>query len=167
VVSFREERPHDAQAIHELNRLTFGQDDEAQIVDRLRAEGAVISSLVAVEEGRVVGHILFSRVAIESDAGTARAAARAPMAVRPERQRQGIGSELVRRGLESCRARGYTVVVVVGHPAYYPRFGFSAELARRLSGPACGEAWMALELTPGALDGLSGRVRSAKAFGLD
>jgi len=166
MLSIREETPQDYEAIRQVNRLAFHQEEEGQIVDRLRADGLVVASLVAVEDGGVVGHILFSELLIETDRGLLRAASLAPMAVRPERQRRGIGSALVLRGLEVCRARGYSVGVVVGHPAYYPRFGFSAERARNLRSPFSGEAFMALELTPGALEGVVGTVRYPEAFGL-
>ena len=86
------------------------------------------------------------------------------MAVIPQRQRRGIGSALVRRGLGVCRERGKSIVVVLGHPAYYGRFGFSTELAKNLRGPYSGNAWMALELIPGALKGVKGIVRYPKAF---
>lgn len=166
MLSIREETPQDYEAIREVNRLAFHQEEEGQIVDRLRADGLVIASLVAVEDGGVVGHILFSELPIETDRGVLRAASLAPMAVRPERQRRGIGSALVLRGLEVCRERGYSIVVVVGHPNYYPRFGFSAERARNLRSPFAGEAFMALELTPGALEDVVGTVRYPEAFGL-
>ena len=166
MLSIREETPQDYEAIREVNRLAFHQEEEGQIVDRLRADGLVIASLVAVEDGGVVGHILFSVLPIETDRGVLRAASLAPMAVRPERQRQGIGSALVRRGLALCRARGYSICIVVGHPAYYPRFGFSAERAENLRSPFTGEAFMALELEPGALEGVVGTVCYPEAFGL-
>lgn len=88
------------------------------------------------------------------------------MAVRPERQRRGVGSALVRKGVAVCAALGCPFVLVVGHPEYYPRFGFRADAARNLEGPVAGEAWMALELAPGALQGVSGRMRYPRAFGL-
>ena len=166
MIAIREETPEDFPAIREVNALAFGTAEEAELVDRLRADGDVLVSLVACDGGDVVGHILFSALPIETAGRTVRAAALAPMAVRPERQRQGFGSALVRRGLEACRALGVEAVVVLGHPAYYPRFGFSAETARHLEAPFSGPAFMALELTPGALDGVSGRVRYPPAFGL-
>jgi putative acetyltransferase len=88
------------------------------------------------------------------------------MCVSPKRQHQGIGSALVRRGLELCRERGLGIVIVLGHPAYYPRFGFSSELAKDLHSPYsdAGDAWMALELIPGAIGRLKGTVRYPKAF---
>jgi putative acetyltransferase len=165
-IEIREEAAADHPGIREVNRLAFEGEEEALLIDRLRAEGLVVASLVAVAEDRVVGHILFSRLPIEMPDGAIDAVALAPMAVRPELQRRGIGSLLVRRGLEVARQRGEAIVVVVGHPDYYPRFGFSAELARRLSGPFSGDVFMALELTPGALDGVTGTVRYPEAFGL-
>jgi putative acetyltransferase len=166
MVEIRDETAADLGAIHALNVLAFGGEAEADLVDRLRADGLVVTSLVAVEAGQVVGHALFCRLPIENDRGVIGAAALAPLAVTPERQRRGIGSALVRRGLARCRERGVTAVVVLGHPGYYPRFGFSAELARKLRAPFSGEAFMALELTPGALGDGIGIVRYPAAFDL-
>src|SRR5690606_22745960 len=101
---------------------------------------------------------LFSDLPIITTSGTVPALALAPMAVLPEFQRQGIGSELVRRGLDVCREQGHRIVIVLGHPDFYPRFGFSSDLAQPLLSPFSGEAWMALELVPGALEGVAGRV---------
>jgi putative acetyltransferase len=112
----------------------------------------------------VMGHIFFSRIQIETPNAYVSAVSLAPMAVTPTWQRRGVGSELVRRGLEECRARGERIVSVLGHAEYYPRFGFSADLAIPLDGPHAGPEWMALELAPGALDGVSGKVRYAEAF---
>ncbi len=165
-IEIREETAADPPGIREVNRLAFEGEEEALLVDRLRAQDLVVASLVAVAEGRVVGHILFSRLPIETPEGVVDAVALAPMAVRPDVQRRAIGSRLVRRGLEAARQRGEAIVIVVGHPGYYPRFGFSAELARRLRGPFSGDVFMALELTPGALDGVTGAVQYPEAFGL-
>jgi putative acetyltransferase len=162
----REEIPEDYEAIRNLNRLAFGGNEEAELVDRLRSTGIVLVSLIAVECDEIVGHILFSDLPIETDQGGIDAVSLAPMSVSPKYQRQGIGSGLVRRGLEICRERGKAIVVVLGHPGYYPRFGFSAELAKNLHGPFSGEAWMALELSNGALDNVKGIVRYPEAFGI-
>jgi putative acetyltransferase len=164
-LSVREERPDDLGAVCEINRLAFGRDDEARLVDALRAEGSVIVSLVAEENGRVVGHILFSALPITTEAGTLATAALAPMAVRPDRQSRGIGSALVRRGIEVCRERGLSAIVVVGHPDYYPRFGFSPAAGRLHDPFSAGDAFMVLELVPNAL-AAPGIVRYAPAFGL-
>ncbi len=162
----REEDPADHDAIRNLNRQAFDGDAEATLVDRLRASGAVIVSLVAVENGDIVGHILFSDLLIEANQAVIPAVSLAPMAVAPKSQRRGTGSALMQRGLELCRERGKSIVVVLGHPEYYPRFGFSAELAKPLESPysGLGAAWMALELVPGALDGIRGTVRYPAAF---
>jgi putative acetyltransferase len=166
MITIREETLEDRPAIREVNESAFATPEEAELVDRLRADGLVLASLVACDGGEVVGHILFSALPIETAGRRLRGAALAPMAVRPDRQRQGLGSALVRRGLEACRALGVEAVVVLGHPAFYPRFGFSAETARHLEAPFSGPAFMALELKPGVLDGVSGAVTSPPAFGL-
>ena len=161
----REELPADIQAIRNVNRLAFGGAEEADLVDALRANGQAVVSLVAIEADELIGHILFSRLPIAAETQTIAAAALAPVAVLPQYQRRGVGSALIRRGLEVCRERGRLAVIVVGHPEYYPRFGFSAELARGLRSPFSGPAFMALELVPGALRNIAGTVRYPSAFG--
>jgi putative acetyltransferase len=155
----RPETAADHEAIRHVNRLAFGQDAEARLVDALRDGGYVRASLVAEKDEQVVGHILFSDLPIVTEAGTVAALALAPMAVVPEVQNQGLGSALVRRGLEHCREQGHRIVVVLGHPHFYPRFGFSSKRAAQLESPFSGrEFFMATELVPGALDGVTGRV---------
>src|SRR5262245_10322368 len=162
----RPETSADHEAIRHVNRLAFGQDDEARLVDALRDGGYVRVSLVAERAGQVVGHVLFSDLPILTGDGTVSALALAPMAVLHEFQRQGVGSALVQKGLEVCRKGGHHIVVVLGHPDFYPRFGFSARLAQPLSSPFGGrEAWMALELVPGALGSVAGWVRYPPPFG--
>lgn len=161
----RPESTADHEAIRHVNRLAFGQDDEARIVDALRDGGYVRVSLVAEMEGKVVGHILFSDLPIITGAGTVPALALAPMAVLPAFQAQGIGSALVQKGLEVCRQQGHRIVVVLGHSHFYQRFGFSPKLAAQLESPFSGsDAFMALELVPGALDGVAGRVQYPPPF---
>jgi putative acetyltransferase len=165
--TIRRETEADREAVRRVHRLAFGQDDEANLVDALRAGGYARVSLVAETDGQVVGHILFSDLPILTDAGTVPAVSLAPMAVLPEHQRRGVGSALVRRGMEVCRDHGHRVCVVVGHPAYYPRYGFSAKLAEPLASPFdAGEAWMAAELAAGALDGVAGWVGYPPPFGI-
>lgn len=164
--AIRPEIPEDRHAIWKVNRAAFETADEANLVDALRDGGYIKVSLVADVGGKIVGHILFSRLAIMTDVGTVEALSLAPMAVLPDHQRQGVGSELVEAGLEACRAKGHKIVVVLGHAEFYCRFGFSAELARPLESPfGGGEAWMATELVPGALHSVSGKVQYSPPFG--
>ena len=153
-------------AVHSVNEAAFGRPDEADLVDSLRSEGVILASVVAELEKRIVGHILFSRMSIETDGGSIPAAALAPMSVLPEHQRQGVGGRLIRHGLDLLRQRGERIVIVLGHPHYYPRFGFSSGKARSLESPFPPDAFMAMELSPGALDGIRGKVRYPAAFGL-
>jgi putative acetyltransferase len=162
----RSEGPRDLPVIRSINENGFGRPDEAELVERLRTEGVVLISLVAEVERRALGHILFSRMWIDTTAGAVPAVALAPMAVLPEYQRRGVGQLLVRRGLDRLHSLGEQIVIVLGHPGYYPRFGFSVEKARGLKSPFPPEAFMALELVPGALTGVQGKVRYAAAFGL-
>lgn len=160
----RAELAEDSALIREVNRLAFGRDSEAELVDALRDSPSWIPelSLVALLDGEVAGHILFTRITIE----TAPALALAPMAVRPELQRRGIGSELVRRGLAECARLGHRIVVVAGHPAFYPRFGFTPAKPMGLEAPfpVQDAAFLVAELSPGALAGVQGMVRYPRAF---
>src|SRR5262249_57294881 len=120
----------------------------------VRDGGYARVALLAEHEGQAVGHVLFSDLSIVGATGTVPALALAPLAVVPEHQKRGIGSALLRRGLEACRAQGHRVILVVGHPDYYPRFGFSADLAARLQSPyGRRPSVTALGLRPGALAG--------------
>jgi putative acetyltransferase len=165
-VAIRAEAPDDLDTVRHVNQLAFGQEDESGLVDTLRDGGYCRASLVAEVEGRVVGYILFSDLPILTTTGTVPALALAPMAVLPDFQHLGVGSELVRRGLDVCREQGHKIVVVLGHPAFYPRFGFSPAPAARLTSPFSGkESFMALALVPGALDDVAGRVEYPPPFG--
>ena len=164
----RPEHPDDHASIEEVNRLAFGQDDEARLVAKLRlADGFDPAlSLVAVRDGKVVGHILFSPIRIDTDRGDVPALALAPMAVLPDLQRRGIGSDLVRVGLEACRRAGHVIVVVLGHAEYYPRFGFTpaSGFGIRPPFPVPDEAFMASALAPDGLEGVGGVVRYPPPF---
>jgi putative acetyltransferase len=164
-VEIREETESDCEAVRQVNRQAFGGEAESELVDDLRRDGLVVASLVAIDTGLPVGHILFSELSVVSD-DVIPSVALAPMAVVPVHQRQGVGATLVRRGLELCRDRGKDLVVVVGHPDYYPRFGFSADLAKSLRSEysSAGDAFMALELRPGVLNGRTADVRYPDAF---
>jgi putative acetyltransferase len=164
-LNIRPETSADHGAIRHVNRLAFGQDAEARLVDALRDGGYVRASLVAEKDQQVVGHILFSDLSIVTEAGTVPALALAPMGVLPEVQNQRIGSALVGRALEVCREQGHRIVVVLGQPHFYQRFGFSSKLAVHLESPYSGrESFMAVELVPGALDGVKGRVQYPPPF---
>ena len=163
----RPERPEDRHAVRHVNERAFGRPDEADLVDRLREEVASYFALVALLDGEIVGHIAFTPVALDPPKPQLNARGLAPMAVLPAYQRTGIGTALVREGLAACRRSGADVVVVLGHPAYYPRFGFEPaaafDLASEYDAPP--EAFMVLELVPGALEGVEGTVQYHAAFG--
>lgn len=156
------DHPADRLAIRSVNVAAFGSPDEAELVDALRADNIVLASLVAETKHRIVGHILFSRIWIDS----VPAVALAPVAVLPEYRRQGIAAALITRGIRSMRKRGERIILVLGHPEYYERLGFAAETARHLETPFPPEAFMAMELTAGALATVRGKVRYPVAFGL-
>ena len=161
------ESAEERSSIHRVNEAAFGGSEEATLVDKLRADGHVLLSLVAELESGIVGHILFSRMWIKNPTSAlVSAVALAPVAVLPEHQRQGIGGRLIRHGLELLRGQGEKIVIVLGHPGYFPKFGFSVEKARLLESPFPAEAFMAIELSPGALDGVRGAVVYPAAFGV-
>lgn len=161
------EKPADIPSVHNINEQAFEQPAEADIVDKLRVKCPEALSLVAVDNGRVVGHVLFTPATVESETATIVGMGLAPMAVLPERQRAGIGSALVERGLEILHERGCPFVIVLGHPEYYPRFGF--EPASRY-GLKCqwegvpDEAFMVMIFDEQALKGVSGVARYRDEF---
>jgi putative acetyltransferase len=163
----RAERPGDAAAIRRVNQEAFGRASEADLVDALRAHGRVSLSLVAERDGAIVGHILFSPVRIDSGRESTAALGLAPMAVLPAHRRVGIGSALVRTGLGECRHAGHGCIVVLGHPKYYPRFGFVPASRHGLAWehPAPDEAFMVLPLREGGIPAEGGLVRYAPEFG--
>jgi putative acetyltransferase len=162
----RDEQPRDRERVRKVNEAAFGRSDEADLIDRLRVEGAALLSLVAKVDGQIVGHIQFSRMTVETARGPIAAVSLAPMAVLPDHQGRKVGSQLVRRGLAQLCDRGERIVIVLGHKQYYPRFGFSSEKAGDLASPFPPGALMALELSDGALAGVYGAVRYPSAFGL-
>ena len=156
----RPEQPGDVAAIHAVAQAAFGRGAEADLVDALRRDGDALVSLVAELDGRIAGYILFSK--LDCDAGLALAQL-APLAVEPASQGRGIGGALATAGLAACRDLDLDGVVVLGHPTYYPRFGFSAEAAQALVSPFAGSpSYMALALKPGVK--LVGEARLAPAF---
>ncbi|WP_417849206.1 GNAT family N-acetyltransferase [Thalassoglobus sp.] len=164
-VTIRPESIKDWQSIWRVNQAAFEGDAEANLVNALRDGGFVDVSIVAEVGGKVVGHILFSRITIETKSETIDALSLAPMAVMPSHQRQGLGTMLVESGLAACREQGQRIVVVLGHPEFYPRFGFSAALAQKLESPfGSGEAWMAMDLSEESLNGIEGRIEYSPPF---
>ncbi|MBM3819307.1 MAG: N-acetyltransferase [Acidimicrobiia bacterium] len=163
----RPERPSDAGQVREVNTLAFGGPLEADLVDRLRDNCADALSLVAEQDGAVVGHILFTPVTITSGGRDVVGMGLAPMGVRPERQRQGIGSALVRHGLDLLRERRCPFVVVVGHPEYYPRFGFARASLHGIRSQWDGiaeDAWMVAIIDRQAMAGVSGMASYRDEF---
>jgi putative acetyltransferase len=162
MIEIRQEQPEDIAAVRDLNRRAFGQEQEGTVVDALRANGGAQLSLVAVDEGRVVGHILYSPLQI----GQVEGSALGPMAVDPEVQRHGIGTALVEAGNARLREHGCPFVVVVGHAEFYRRFGFTP--ARPL-GITCewevpDEVFMILVLDETTMSGVTGKAAYRREF---
>lgn len=165
-VQIRAEASGDEPAIRGVNEEAFGGPGEAELVDALRAAGKVTLSLVAESEGLVAGHILFTPVQVIPEREEAwLAVVLGPMAVLPALQGQGIGSQLVDAGLERCRALGEQIVFVLGHPAFYRRFGFVPTAACGIDSQyKAGDAFVVAELAEGALAGRRGTIRYDPAF---
>lgn len=124
LITIREECPEDIIAIRDVNQQAFGQHQESQLIDDLRANKGILLSLVATLNDRVIGHILYSPVSVNINGDSIIGAGLGPMAVLPEYQRQGIGSKLIDTGNNMLQKSGFPFIVVLGHPEYYPRFGF-------------------------------------------
>lgn len=166
MIVIRHEKPGDERAVRRVNEQAFAGTEEADLVDALRPRGEVLISLVATEDRQVVGHILFTLVTVESCDERWDAVGLGPMAVLPAVQRQGIGSRLVEAGLEECRRAGHDVAVVLGHPEFYPRFGFRPArpwgICWETDVPE--DVFMVVELREGALGGRQGVVKFLPQF---
>ena len=163
----RPERPEDAAAIRAVLVDAFGGAEEADLVEALRRRGEIVVGLVAEVDGRVAGYVAFSPIEVDPAPATRlTAVGLAPLAVAVGPQRRGIGERLTWAGLDACRRRGEQAAVVLGQPDYYPRFGFARADRRglRCEFESPPEAFMALELVDGALDGVHGLVRYSEAF---
>jgi len=166
MIIIRLENLDDIAAIRNVNERAFGRPAEADLVDVLRRNGKATLSLVAEDDGQIAGHILFSPVTIESGAEQFAGVGLAPMAVLPEMQNRGVGSSLVKHGLDRCREAGHQFAVVLGHPDYYPRFGFvpASRYGIKSEYDVADENFMAMELQAGALLSRSGIVKYQPEF---
>lgn len=162
----RREQSADAAGIRAVNEAAFDGPGEARLVDALRDDGGLSLSLVGLVDETIVGHIAFSPVRVGDVETPLSPLALAPMAVHPDWQRRGVGSALVRAGLDEARGLGYGVVIVLGHSEYYPRFGFVPASAFGISCPypAPDEAFLIAELQPGAAGGFKGLVKYRPEF---
>ena len=162
MIEIREEQPDDVDAIRNVNKRAFGQEQEGHIVDALRSNGAALLSLVATLNGRVVGHVMYSPITV----GDVTGAALGPMAVLPEHQRLGIGSKLVEAGNQKLKDAGWPFIIVLGHSHFYPRFGFTPASALGITCewdvPA--DVFMVLILDQQKMDGISGSAKYRQEF---
>ena len=164
-IEIRTERPEDSAAIREVHTSAFGGPVEAKLVLLICERKKALISLVALSHGKVVGHILFSRVTIANSPASFAGVGLAPVAVLPDFQKKGIGSNLIREALERCRQAGYDAVVVLGDPNYYSRFGFLRAANFRLENEyGVHDEFMVLPLHDAALDAVSGMVKYLPEF---
>lgn len=159
-IIIRPETPADAAAVYAVEAAAFGRSAEAELVQKLQQDGVYTISLVALRGDELVGHILFSPVTVKNDDNAFTAVALGPLAVSPQHQNKGIGSELCRQGLATCKEAGHELVFVLGHSNYYPRFGFlpTAPLGLRCQFDVPEDAFMVVELVAGALHSKRGTV---------
>jgi putative acetyltransferase len=162
-IQIRDERPEDISAIRSLTNLAFGQELESGLIDALRSNEGVLLSLVAVSGARVVGHAMYSPASVDD---RIHGAALGPMGVHPEFQRQGIGSRLVEAGNERIRHMGLPFIIVLGHPGYYPRFGFQPAAWQRITceWDVPDEVFMLLKLDEGRMRGVEGLASYRQEF---
>lgn len=167
MIAVRSETTEDHKSIRRVIELAFGRRNEADLVDALRVNAGLHISLVALVDEQVVGHISFSPMSVESENETFTAIGLAPLSVLPEYQDQGIGSQLVREGVKECRRLGHYIVFVLGHPTYYPRFGFAPASLKGLRSEydVPDEVFMVQELSDGALRGRRGLAKYRPEFG--
>lgn len=166
LMQIRPEKSSDIDKVWEINVAAFETDTEAKIVNALRETCKSYISLVAEVDGEIAGHILFTPVELVDDRSGLKLMGLGPMAIMPKYQNKGIGSQLVKEGLEQCLRQGYDAVVVLGHPNYYPRFGFvpSIKYGIRSEYEVPDEVFMILELKKNSLKGKSGIIKYNSAF---
>lgn len=168
-IEIREEKAEDIKEIFEVNRVAFGSDSEAELVDLLRLSVGFIRqlSLVAILDDKIVGHILFTKIKIiDESKNEFESLALAPMSVLPEFQKKGIGEQLIKSGLQSAVKLKFKSVIVLGHENYYPKFGFSPAEKWNIKAPfeVPSNVFMAIELIPDGLKNVSGTVVYPEAF---
>jgi putative acetyltransferase len=166
----RSANPADLVAIDEIIKAAFtasalGHNGEADLVRALHDDGDVVASVIAEQNGQLVGHVLFSRMVVEADGNLLRAAGLAPVSVVPDLQGRGVGSALIKAGLDQLTAEGIQISFVLGHAGYYPRFGYSAALAAPFASPFAGAHFMAVHLDSALALPQRGRADYAPAFG--
>lgn len=165
MTELRLRREGDDERVAFVVRRAFASEVEVKLVAELRADGDMVCEVVAEQDGAgIIGHVGFSRLEVKSEDRAIRAAALAPLGVLPTHQRGGIGRALVEEGHLRLRELRFELVVVLGDPAYYSRFGFSSMLARLLEAPYSGDALQALELREGVLGKRAWRVTYPAAF---
>ena len=164
MLEIRRETASDHEAVSRVVTLAFGRENVARLVDALRDAGRVLLSLVAEDNGAIVGHIMFSRMTIDSGPITHPAVCLSPLGVIPTRQGQGIGGRLIQAGLAELRDAGHGAVFLLGHPSYYPRFGFRPARDFGVHYQDDRDAFMAIELYPGSLATASGAAHFAPEF---
>lgn len=172
-IEIRQESSKDVKEIEEVVRAAFtsrnrNDPDEHHLVNKIRKTEAFIPglSLVALEKDSVVGHVLLSKIMVEGNGEVVGSLALAPVSVAPSYQNKGIGAQMIRTVLKRAEEMGYESVIVLGHDAYYPRFGFRPASHWNIKAPfdVPDEAFMALELTDCGLDGVEGTVKYSEAF---
>ncbi|HQU96486.1 MAG TPA: N-acetyltransferase [Saprospiraceae bacterium] len=169
-ITIRPETQDDHREVFEINHIAFGQDNESKLVDALRKNQTAFVpelSIVATDNKKIVGHILFTKIIIKDDNGNLNESlGLAPMAVRPELQKRGIGGQLIRKGLEVAKESGFKSVIVLGHEHYYPKFGFQPADKWNLKSPfdIPSNVFMAIELISDGLKNISGTVVYPKEF---
>ncbi|KPL74802.1 hypothetical protein ADN00_13215 [Ornatilinea apprima] len=167
MIEIRPECSSDVTAIHLVNAAAFQQENEARLVDQLRDQGGLTLSMVCIQDDQIIGHIAYSPVVVEfDDGGSLQALALAPVAILPEHQNSGVGTHLIQVSLDILKAQGHHLVIVLGHPDYYPRFGFKPASGFNIRSPypVPNEAFMLLELTAGTLENRPGVVRYRPEF---
>ena len=166
LITIREEYPKDIAAIRDVNQQAFGQLQESQLIDNLRANKGILLSLVATLNDHVIGHVLYSPVSVSANGDNIIGAGLGPMAVLPEYQRQGIGSKLIDAGNQILQKSGFPFIVVLGHPEYYPRFGFkpAGTYGLKCEWDVPDDVFMMLILDPSKMKQISGLAKYRQEF---